>query len=191
MQVVLVVVMAALALPPLAELYRGAGSGMDRLRRAGTGSPGTCEAGLQYFMNRGNGPDPAIYFTISADQAAAVSYYSDPHGTSRQTLRGQRPSRYRLFQRYPFLFPAQRATVTKYHEFNPGLTTTSQTQQAIIEALRAETVPYVVRLRYFDNGSEPNSSVLSSGVLLLDEFLQSEYTEVARFGQYEITQRRQ
>ena len=89
-----------------------------------------------------------------------------------------------------FYFLAQRA-VTKYHEFNPGLTTTSQTQQAIIEALRAESVPYVVRLRSFDNISEPNGSARSSGVILLNQFLQREYKEVARFGQYEITQRRQ
>jgi len=52
-------------------------------------------------------------------------------------------------------------------------------------------VPYVVRLRSFDNISEPNGSARSSGVILLNQFLQREYKEVARFGQYEITQRRQ
>jgi hypothetical protein len=192
-QVVLVVAMVALALPPLADLYRGArSSGIDRLLGAGTGSPvENAKRVFRYFRDPGNGPDPAIYFTISDDQAAAVSYIRTHTGPRDKLFVANGRHDIAYANDILFYFLAQRAAVTKYHEFNPGLTTTSQTQQAIIEALRAESVPYVVRLRYFDNISEPNSSVRSSGVILLDQFLQREYTEVARFGQYEITQRRQ
>jgi hypothetical protein len=192
-QVVLVVAMVALAYPPLDGLYLGArSSGIGRLLRTGTGSPvENAKRVVRYFIDPGNGPDPAIYFTISADQAAAVSYIRTHTGPRDKLFVANGRHDIALANDVLFYFLAQRAAVTKYHEFNPGLTTTSQTQQAIIEALRAESVPYVVRMRSFDNISEPNSSARSSGVILLDQFLEREYTEVARFGQYEITQRRQ
>ena len=188
-QVVLVVAMVALALPPLAGLYRGARwSGIDRLVRAGSPVENAKRV-VRYFIDPGNGPDPAIYFTISADQAAAVSYIRTHTGPRDKLFVANGRHDIAFANDVLFYFLAQRAAVTKYHEFNPGLTTTSQTQQAIIEALQTESVPYVVRLRSFDNISEPNSSAQSSGVILLDQFLQREYKEVARFGQYEITQR--
>jgi hypothetical protein len=89
-----------------------------------------------------------------------------------------------------FYFLAQRQPATKYYEFDPGVTTTAPIQAAIVDAIRRERVPYVVRLGRFDHVREPNRSALSSGQTGLDRFLDANYAPVARFGDYEIAKRR-
>lgn len=89
-----------------------------------------------------------------------------------------------------FYFLAERESATADHEFNPGVTTTAETQAAIIADLREREVRYVVRATLFDQIREPNASGESSGVFELDRFLEREYAPVARFGRYEVARRR-
>jgi hypothetical protein len=88
-----------------------------------------------------------------------------------------------------FYFLADRPSATKYHELHPGVATTADVQQRIILELMSKRVRVVVLWEGVDEVNEPNLSSVSSGVHLLDDFLHSEYVEVARFGQYSVRER--
>jgi hypothetical protein len=91
-----------------------------------------------------------------------------------------------------FYFLAERHSATKYHNLHPGLATTLQVQIEIIEDLNRHGVKYVILLD-LDNGKEmsdePNESAKSSGVTVLDRFIESNYVEVKNFGGYRILER--
>ena len=84
-----------------------------------------------------------------------------------------------------FYFLSERGSATKYYEFEPGITTTKEIQQKIIEDIKTAKVRYIV-LRTNDWWSEPNGSRMSSGVYLLDQFIQSNFRVIKKMGTYII-----
>lgn len=87
-----------------------------------------------------------------------------------------------------FYFLAGRSSATRYAELNPGIVTTAEVQTEIIGNLQSNGVKYVV-LWTAPDIREPNRSAESSGVRILDNFIRSNYDEVARFGRYAILHR--
>lgn len=85
-----------------------------------------------------------------------------------------------------FYFLAERLPGTKYHELHPGLTTKAEYQKAIINDLQSNNVEYIVRVYELNDIAEPNLSSVSSGVRILDEYIDKHYGRVRRFGIYEI-----
>lgn len=83
-------------------------------------------------------------------------------------------------------FAADRLPATHWHQFDPGLQTRADIQRKIIADLDAENVRWVVRDASFDAIREPNDSARSSGVFLLDQFIDDRYRPVARAGEIEI-----
>ena len=89
-----------------------------------------------------------------------------------------------------FYFLAERHSATKYHELVPGVTTRSDVQASMVEDLRRARVRYVILRR--DIGSEPsNESSRSSGVHLLDRYIEDHFRPVMDFGNYLVARRRE
>jgi hypothetical protein len=86
-------------------------------------------------------------------------------------------------------FLAGRNSATSFHEMHAGLTTTQPVQQAIIADLERARVKRVVRTA---GGFwvEPNASRFSSGVTLLDDYLDARFERERQFGPYTIYMRR-
>jgi len=83
-----------------------------------------------------------------------------------------------------FYFLANRRPATKWHHFDPGLQTSAEIQREMIKDLEARRPPVVVRDLGFDlmGTDEPNASVQSSHVTLLDDYLHANYREERRIG---------
>jgi len=87
-----------------------------------------------------------------------------------------------------FYFLARRPIPTRYHHFDPGLTTTVRVQREIIEELRRNDVRYVVLFSGAELGPEPNRSA-EAGSSLLDEYIRAHYRHVYHSGNYEVLRR--
>ncbi len=90
-----------------------------------------------------------------------------------------------------FYFLSERHSATRYHELHPGLTTASEIQKEIIDEIRKYDVKYIVLWEGFKGkAGEPNESGKSSGVFLLDDFINENYKIEKDFGQYVILKRK-
>ncbi len=83
-------------------------------------------------------------------------------------------------------FAAGRLPGTHWHQFDPGLQTRADIQTAIIADLQRNRVRWVVRDASFDEVNEPNGSAQSSGITLLDHYLDGNYRLVASSGKVAI-----
>lgn len=88
-----------------------------------------------------------------------------------------------------FYFLVDRLPGTRFHELHPGLTTTHEVQEATVGDLERNRVPVVVRV---EEGfwEEPNASRMSSGVDLLDRYLDARFVLESRVDRYSIYRRR-
>jgi hypothetical protein len=85
-------------------------------------------------------------------------------------------------------FAVNRRPATKWHHFDPGLQTSYAIQQEMVKELqRAKPKLIVLEARWAD-AHEPNGSANSSGVTLLDDYLRTSFTPVARFGPNTVLQ---
>ncbi len=80
-------------------------------------------------------------------------------------------------------FVADRRSVTKWHQFDPGVQTTLAIQQRIVSELRRASPRLIVLEATWDNDREPNDSAISSGVTELDDFIRSAFEPVVTFGE--------
>ncbi len=82
-------------------------------------------------------------------------------------------------------FLADRPNATRYDNLHPGVATTRPVQEDIVRALEASGVRWVV-LWDAPFAGEPNESSVSSGVVLLDEWIARRAREAARFGSFRV-----
>ncbi len=87
-------------------------------------------------------------------------------------------------------FQANRLPATKWHHFDPGLQTSAKIQSEIIDDLERNKPGYIWLESTWENHSEPNESVISSGVTILDEYIRGKYKLEQSFGQISVWQRR-
>lgn len=81
-------------------------------------------------------------------------------------------------------FLAERNCATKYHELNPGHTTTLKIQEEMVDELKDKPVRLVVlatRKRF-----EPNPSSIDAKIDLLDNYISTHYELKETYGIYEI-----
>jgi L-lactate utilization protein LutB len=90
-----------------------------------------------------------------------------------------------------YYFVSKRSSVTKWHQFDPGVQTTREIQSEIVTELQANRARYVVLTSEWDDWMEPNESARSSGVRLLDQYIRANYRIVASFGTTSILQYQQ
>jgi hypothetical protein len=84
-------------------------------------------------------------------------------------------------------FIMHRPPATKWYEFDPGMTTLAPIQQQIVDDLkRAKPKLIVLEPNWVDFAQEPNDSMISSGVTILDDYIKQTFEPVATFGQYTI-----
>jgi hypothetical protein len=80
---------------------------------------------------------------------------------------------------------------THYDVMQPGVVTTAAVQRQIISSLRRSGTRLVIRwLDPRASLAEPNGAGRSSGVHILDRYLRATYAPVARFGYYQVLQKR-
>lgn len=93
----------------------------------------------------------------------------------------------KVFINAPSLYyMARRLPATHWHQYDPGLQTRADIQTAMIGELQQGDVRWVVRDATFDAVAEPNDSARSSGVRLLDGFVEAHYRPVAASGPIEV-----
>jgi hypothetical protein len=79
-------------------------------------------------------------------------------------------------------FILNRRSVTKWHQFEPGLQTSAPIQQEIVRELRHAKPRLIVLEANWQDLREPNDSGLSSGVTVLDDYIRDAFEPVATFG---------
>lgn len=83
-------------------------------------------------------------------------------------------------------FTLNRPSATKWHHFDPGLQTTAPIQREMIGELQRARPKLIIIERLWEVWHEPNDSVVSSGVTLLDDYIRQSYESAATFGAYTI-----
>jgi len=83
-------------------------------------------------------------------------------------------------------FLTNRLPATKWHHFDPGLQTSEHIQHEVISDLEKIKPSYIWLESTWEAVMEPNESVNSSGVLILDKYIGEKYHKVKEFGLIEI-----
>lgn len=83
-------------------------------------------------------------------------------------------------------FFAERPPATKWYELHPGVQTQARIQSEMIAEMDAYPPQLIVLDNRWDRIEEPNLSRISSGVTLLDTYLERRYAETVRFGTVRI-----
>jgi hypothetical protein len=87
-------------------------------------------------------------------------------------------------------FLADRPSATRWYHFEPGIQSSAPVQADIVDDIKARNVRLLVLSADWDNVREPNASAISSGVMLLDEYIRANFQEIVHFGSAAIWQRR-
>jgi hypothetical protein len=138
-------------------------------------TPEACEAA----------PEPGI---AKLDPAyARAANYLHAHSRSDERILVALDRHDKVFINAPALyFAAGRQPGTHWAQFDPGLQTRADVQAAIVRDLVRNSVRWVVRDGSFDQVEEPNESAQSSGVRLLDSYLDQNYRPVASSGMVSV-----
>ena len=80
-----------------------------------------------------------------------------------------------------FYFVSDRASITKWQEFDPGVQTALPFQNQIIASMQEYSPKFIVLNSTWDNYIEPNGSRFSSGVTALDDYIHTTYVPQATF----------
>ncbi len=83
-------------------------------------------------------------------------------------------------------FVLNRPSGTKYHELSPGQVTTENVQLEIISDLQKNKVKHIILRKEEIQSSEKNLSSISSGITLLDDYLDINYKEVFSTTNYTV-----
>lgn len=87
-------------------------------------------------------------------------------------------------------FLSQRRPATHWYQFDPGLQSNAEIQEMIVRDLEKNKPRIIWSESTWDNMNEPNTSALSTGVVLLDKYIADHYAPIATFGTINILSRR-
>jgi hypothetical protein len=88
-------------------------------------------------------------------------------------------------------FAAEAKAVTRWHDLHPGVQTRLTIQREMVGEMESSPPPFIVVDTTWDDTIEPNTSALSSGVVVLDEFLRRGYSPAFRSGAIAVLTRRE
>jgi len=126
---------------------------------------------------------------VSPDQTAAVEYITARTKKDEPIFVGV--SRHdRIFTNdVSFYFLSGRPCAAAYSELHPGVATTLKVQKEIAADLLAKDVRWVVLWKGPET-LEQNASSVSSGITYLDDFIRSNFSVAASFGNYSVWTKR-
>jgi hypothetical protein len=123
---------------------------------------------------------------LTPDYARAANYLAT-HSRSDERILAALDRHDKIFiNPVSLYFASGRLPGTHWHQFDPGLQTRADIQAEIIDDLKRNHVRWVVRDASFDEMNEPNGSAKSSGITLLDRYLDATYRLVASSSQVGI-----
>jgi hypothetical protein len=126
---------------------------------------------------------------LYADEEWALSYVRARTAPDERIFVGNTRHDRAVGSNILFYFLAERDSATRYHELVSGVSTTRPVQEAIVADLERHGVRFVVLSSAFDEVIEPNASMLSSGVTVLDDYLRAHFAPVAAYAAFTIWQR--
>ena len=81
-------------------------------------------------------------------------------------------------------FLTSRLPADRFLELEPGISNTREGQEGIVRSLLNKNVKMVVLMDYLS--SEPNNTSKSNGIIILDEYIRSNYYLDKTFGRYQV-----
>jgi Dolichyl-phosphate-mannose-protein mannosyltransferase len=129
-------------------------------------------------------------FHIPRDREAAIRYVQEHTAENESIFVGLTRHDKTFCNDILFYFLSKRPSVTKWHEFDPGVQTTVEIQTEMVGELEMRRPRYAVLSSEWDNIQEPNESSPGSGVTILDQFIHANYYIVAAFGPIKILEHR-
>jgi hypothetical protein len=130
-------------------------------------------------------PQRAGCIPVGADQTLAIEFIRARTRPDEAIFVGNPRHDRIVVNDLAFYFLADRRCPTRYCELHPGVATTLPVQREIVQDLVSKNVKWVVIAKVWDP-NEPNASSISSGVTVLDEFIQANYAPLVEFGAYQI-----
>ena len=127
---------------------------------------------------------------IPPDQAAAIRYIQENVPKHEAIFVGNDRHDKILLNDVIFYFFAERRSAVTHHELSPGVVTTAEVQKFMISELNEAQVNYIALYTGGSNSREPNLSSVSSGVFLLDNYIEENFETVESWGQYIVKKRR-
>ncbi|RTL41363.1 MAG: hypothetical protein EKK49_02050 [Rhodocyclaceae bacterium] len=126
---------------------------------------------------------------IHQDQIGAVNYINKKYPEVDYVFVGNTHHDMILFNDSSMYFLLSKHVPVAWSEMHPGIVTTRQVQEKMIDQLIAHNVSVVI-LVDVDNSLEKNSSAISSGVFVLDEFISRNFSAVYKVGRYSVLERK-
>jgi hypothetical protein len=128
-------------------------------------------------------------FEFGEDQAKAVLYLQARLPLGEPIFVGL-PRHDKVFANdVGFYFVSKFRPMTKWYHFDPGLQTDAAIQRLIIGELEQSKPRYVVLDSEWENKFESNGSAISSGVVLLDDYIRGHFRRAASFGSFTVLER--
>lgn len=130
------------------------------------------------YMSSRCPPWPGMRFAWLSTMYAPAAYYIARHSEDGERIFVV-PYRSDKFFTNPLIlyFATDRLPGTRYAEYDPGLQNREDIQRTMIDELSRDNVRFVVRDAP-DHNKEPNESTQSSGVRLLDNYIDGHYRSV-------------
>jgi hypothetical protein len=157
---------------------------------AGYGDMNRSRQNLAALVHHGGCPTPSELrfgcYTLEEPELSAVRYIERMTTPADYLFVGAGRHDKAFTNDVVFYFLTGRRPATKFYQFDPGLQTTAPRQSQIVAELSDKKPPYIVLDSQWDDSKEPNHSRDSSGVVVLDNYLHSHFTPVAKFGTVSI-----
>jgi hypothetical protein len=129
-------------------------------------------------------------FYVSPNRVAAIRYVQERTSENEAIFVGLNRHDKVLWNDVSLYFLSERPSAIKWHEFDPGVQTTTEIQTEIVGELQSRQPRYIVLSSESEGVEEPNESSRSSGVTILDQFIRANYHAVAAFGPITILEHR-
>jgi hypothetical protein len=125
-------------------------------------------------------------FLVERDRALAWNFLEDNTSPTDTILSALHRHDKIFINDIAIYFMTQRRPATKWHQFDPGVQNTERIQRLMISDLAVSRPKFILRDATWNKMDEPNDSARSTGVVLLDDYIKSNYEVRQRFGLIEI-----
>jgi len=126
---------------------------------------------------------------VPADLAAAIGVLVSRTAPDETVLIGTNRHDRVFVNDVTAYFLARRMPATKWYTYDAGVHASAPVQQEMIADLERSRPRFALLSSAYDAVREPNLSAVSTGVVMLDDYLAAHYRPVAVFGAYAVVER--